>query len=172
MHGCRDDAPPGENRKYNEASSGRKYPRRSLKFWEPQLQPRSTVACRSGPRTVKNSSLFAAVKTLPVRRIELSCGGHRYRPAASTALPEGASPFTVRGCRPLPGGDRLEFTAARRARTGRYASGKLPLAPRPKLFTGSKLPADAAPTSRWTSCTKKQRQDRAPTPKTRAAFRA
>lgn len=106
---------PEENRKYNEASTGRKCPRRNLKFWEPQLQPRSTVACRNGPRTVKNCSLFTAVKTLPARHIEPSRRGHRYRPAPSTALPEACSPFTAQGCRPLVGGYRTEFTVARRA---------------------------------------------------------
>lgn len=111
-----------------------KYPRRSLKFWEPQLQPRTTVACRNGPRTVNNSTLFAAVKTLPARRVEPSHRDHRYRPAPSTALQE--------GCTPSQRGD------ADRSDAGRHISAS-PVTLAPDRGRHPQQPSPAPPTG-WT----------------------
>lgn len=63
----------------NTKNSRRKKPdRRDLKFWEPQLQLRSTVACRNGLCTPNNSPLTIATKTLAARTVKLSLRGRRY----------------------------------------------------------------------------------------------
>lgn len=182
---------PEGNRKHNEASTGRTMTTHRLEVWEPQLQLRSTVACGNGPRTVNNSSLFAAVKTLPARRIELSRRGHRYWPTPSTALQEdayfsqrgdadrsdadgrtSASPSGRRvregvpvaeqprgaagvrglglpgpGCRHTSRPDQPGAHGSPKgtSRTGQYASGKPPLALRPKPFTVLKPPRRRRP---------------------------
>jgi hypothetical protein len=63
-----------------------------LKFREPQLQLRSTVARRSGSCAVKNATLLIAAENLSARSVEISARGHRYWPTHATSYSRAALP--------------------------------------------------------------------------------